>query len=186
MTNTPEKGIEAYQNGDFATALTEWLTLAQEGNAQACHNIAILYLNGQGVEQDTEQGKMWCLKAAERGHTIAKTHLGFLFAEEGNMSAAIQWWEQAAQEGNADAQNQLGLIYHRGEGVTQDDETAADWFEAAAMQNQAEGQFNLGVLYANGQRFAHAKHWWQKAADQGYQPALDALSQLANLETQTT
>ena len=183
MTETTvDKGLVAYQNGDYASALSEWLALAEQGNAQACHNLAIMYLNGEGVVANRIEAQKWCTLAAERGHAKAKNHLGYLFEEQGLLDIAVRWWQQAAEAGESDAQNRLGLAYHRGEGVARDDEVAADWFEAAAMQNLAEAQFNFGVLYANSHRFAHAKHWWKKAAEQDYEPARIALEQLSQLQ----
>lgn len=177
---TPEQdaGMIAYQNQDYATALVEWTKLAEQDHPQACHNIAILYENGEGVEQSAEMAQQWCEKSAKLGNVPAQTHLGYLLMHAQQSEQAVQWWQQAAQAGDADAQYFLGQAYHNGDGVAQDDDEAADWFEAAALQNHAGAQFNLGVLYANGQRFAHARHWWQKAADLGDANAQAALQQL--------
>ena len=175
-------GWAAYQRGDFAAALSSWQQLAQQNNAQACHNIALLYFNGEGVEQDAVMGQEWCVKAANLGNVRAKSHLGFLFSEKGLPETACKWWREAAQAGDADAQNQLGLAYYVGVGVAQDNEEAADWFEAAALQNHAEAQFNLGVLYANGKQWVHARHWWTKAAQLGNEQAQNALTQIAEME----
>ncbi|MDK4687702.1 tetratricopeptide repeat protein [Kingella negevensis] len=177
-TETQETGLAAYLNGDFATALAEWTKLAEEGNAQAFHNLAILYQNGEGVEQSDEKAIEWCEKAAEAGVINAQTHLGFLLLQDGQPEKAATWFTQSAEEGDVDAQFQLGMMYHMGEGVAQDNEEAADWFEAAALQNHSDAQFNLGVLYAQGQRFHHARHWWQKAAELSNENAQDALAQL--------
>lgn len=176
-----DTGLLAYQQGDFAAALTHWQQLAGQGNSQAMHNLAILYGNGQGVEQNDETAQQWCEKAAQAGLVQAQTHLGYLLQQQQNFQAAFTWWQKAAQAGDADAQNNLGLAYHNGEGVAQDDDTAADYFEEAALQNHAGAQYNLGVLYANGQRFTHARHWWQKAAQLGNQDAKRALQQLDSL-----
>lgn len=179
MSNTiPDAGLQAYQQGDFATALAEWQKLAKAGNSQAMHNLAILYENGQGVDADAKEAQFWCERAAEAGNAQAQTHLGYMLQQQGDFTTANTWWLRAAEAGDADAQNNLGLAYHNGEGVEADDDTAADWFEAAALQNHTGAQFNMGVLYANGQRFAHARHWWQKAADLGNENAQAALNQL--------
>lgn len=180
-TDTQDPGLTAYQRGDYAAALTEWQQLASEGNVQACHNLAILYANGQGVPQDPAQAEAWCRKAADQGDASAQEHLADMLAAKGEAAEAVQWCSKAAEQGHLDAQNRLGLFYHLGEGVAQDNETAADWFEAAAMHGHAGAQFNFGVLYANGQRFDHARFWWEKAAAQGYEAAREALAQLAEM-----
>ena len=180
MTETQDLGLIAYENGDFETAFVEWKKLADEDNAQACHNLAILYGTGKGVPQDLALATEWCAKAANLGDVQAQTHYGYLLSENAP-EQAVEWWRKAAQAGDADAQNHLGLAYHLGVGVAQDNEEAADWFESAALQDYPEAQFNLGVLYANGQRFSHAKHWWTKAANLGDENAKEALVKLAEL-----
>ncbi len=47
-----DEGWAAYQRGDYATALEEWLPLANSGNANAQYNLGIMYANGTGVAQD--------------------------------------------------------------------------------------------------------------------------------------
>lgn len=55
-----------------------------------------------------------------------------------------------AEDGNAEAQTNLGLCYLKGEGVTQSFEDAAKWFDKSANQNDAEGQYLLACLYSKG------------------------------------
>lgn len=182
MTETiQDKGLIAYENGDFETAFAEWKILAEEDNAQACHNLAILYGTGKGVAENPKLAKHWCEKAALLGDVRAQTHFAYLCAHDEQPEQAIFWWQKAADAGDSEAQNQLGLAYFMGAGVEQDNETAADWFEAAAMQNHPEAQFNLGALYANAKRFEHAKHWWTKSAALGDENAQNALQQLEEM-----
>lgn len=43
-------------------------------------------------------------------------------------SEAVRWYTLAAEQGDTDAQNNLGVLYAKGEGVTQDDVLAHMWF----------------------------------------------------------
>jgi TPR repeat protein len=74
-------------------------------------------------------------------------------------------------QGNALAQNNLGLLYDLGDGVPQDYAVARQWYEQSAAQNHAAAQFNLGLLYANGhgvpQDYAMARQWYEKAMAAG-------------------
>lgn len=176
-----DAGLIAFQQGDYATAFSEWEKLAQAGHSQAMHNLAIMYEQGLGITPNPEQALYWCQQSAQAGNTQAQTHLGYILHANEQPKAAIEWWQKAAEAGDADAQNNLGLAYHTGQGVAKDDDSAADWFEAAAQQNHSEAQFNMGVLYANGQRFSHARHWWNKAAKQGNENAQQALQQLDDM-----
>ena len=47
-----DKGLAAYESGDFATALEEWRPLAEQGDASAQFNLGLMYINGHGVPQD--------------------------------------------------------------------------------------------------------------------------------------
>ena len=57
----------------------------------------------------------------------------------------MKWWRQAAEQGHAEAQYNLGVCYEKGEGVAQDSSEAVKWFRQAAEQGVAEAQFWLGV-----------------------------------------
>ncbi len=80
-----------------------------------------------------------------------------------------------AVQGDAEAQNNLGFMYEKGQGVSQDYKQAVEWYTKAAEQGNAWAQYNLGVKYNNGQGVAQdykqAVYWWTKAADQGYASA---------------
>jgi TPR repeat protein len=58
---------------------------------------------------------------------------------------------KAAEQGDAKAQDNLGIMYHEGQGVPQDDSQALDWYRKAAEQGYAKAQLNLGFMYYNGQ-----------------------------------
>jgi TPR repeat protein len=65
---------------------------------------------------------------------------------------AAKWYRMAAEQGHADAQYNLGVLYDRGDGrgIAQDFQEAAKWYRMAAIQGNAEAQFNLGILYSRG------------------------------------
>ena len=58
---------------------------------------------------------------------------------------------KSAEQGNAEAQYNLGLMYYNGEDVEKDFPTAKYWFEKSAEQGNAEAQYKLGDIYYNGQ-----------------------------------
>jgi Sel1 repeat len=86
---------------------------------------------------------------------------------------------EAAQKGDADAQNKLGVMYHIGRGAPQDDAQAAVWTRKAAEQGNADAENNLGSSYYSGQgvpqSYAQALYWYTKAAEQGDPPAQNSL-----------
>ena len=78
----------------------------------------------------------------------------------------------AAEQGDAVAQYDLGMLYAEGRGVPQDETEAVRWLRLAADQGLARAQSNLGVMYQNGrgvpQDETEAVRWFRLAADQGY------------------
>ena len=78
----------------------------------------------------------------------------------------------SAEQGDAEAQNNLGFMYSIGKGVPQDDAEAVRWFRLAAEQGDAYAQYNLGRMYRYGegvpQETAEAVRWFRLAAEQGH------------------
>jgi TPR repeat protein len=64
---------------------------------------------------------------------------------------AVKWYRLAEDQGNADAQSNLGYMYANGRGVRQEHTEAVKWYRLAAGQGNAKAQCNLGVMYATGQ-----------------------------------
>ena len=87
----------------------------------------------------------------------------------------IEEIRQAAEQGVAMAQFNLGVMYDRGEGVPEDDSEAVEWYRKAAEQGLPGAQYNLGLMYANGEGVPEddqeAVKWYRKAAEQGYAKA---------------
>ena len=84
-----------------------------------------------------------------------------------------------AEQGDVDAQNDLGSRFYAGGGVPQDDIEAARWIGLAAGQGHPPAQYNLGLLYFRGRGVrgddAQAATWYRRAAEKGYAPAQGAL-----------
>ncbi len=59
-----QKGLDAAQRGDFATALKEWKPLAEQGHANSQFYLGWMYDNGQGVPQDHKTAVKWYTRAA--------------------------------------------------------------------------------------------------------------------------
>ena len=81
---------------------------------------------------------------------------------------ARSWYRKAAEQGDAAAQYNLGVMYDKGEGVPQDYQEAVGWYRKAAEQGDASAQHNLGFMYANGdgvpQDYVQAHKWVNLAA----------------------
>jgi len=84
-------------------------------------------------------------------------------------------YRNAAEQGDATAQYNLGNCYYNGNGVPQNDSEAVNWFRKAAEQGHADAQYNLGYCYYDGkgvpQNDSEAVNWFRKAAEQGHAEA---------------
>ncbi len=104
---------------------------------------------------------------------------GLAAYKRGDYKTAFATWTLGANKGDAQAQNNLGLMYAKGLGVPQDDKQAMSWFRKAAEKGDAEAQNNLGLTYVKGlgvpQDDKQAVSWFRKAAEEGYAEAQDNL-----------
>ena len=100
---------------------------------------------------------------------------GLTAAQSGDFATALKEWKPLAEEGNAVAQNNLGLMYHNGWGVPQDYKEAVYWYRLAVEQGYAIAQYNLGLMYEKGkgvpQDDKEAVRLYRLAAEQGYADA---------------
>ena len=87
----------------------------------------------------------------------------------------IETLKTKADQGEAEAQYDLGGCYFYGEGVPEDKAEAVNWYRKAAEQGHAPAQFYLAFCYEYGEGVpedrAEAVNWFRKAAEQGLAPA---------------
>ncbi len=99
-----QKGIAAYESGDYATALREWKPLAEQGNADAQVHLGGMYTLGKGVPKDYKTAVKWYRLAAEQGHADAQSNLGAMYAlKQGVVQDNIyahMWGHLGASNGN--------------------------------------------------------------------------------------
>ncbi|MBT5106360.1 MAG: sel1 repeat family protein [Porticoccaceae bacterium] len=83
-------------------------------------------------------------------------------------ATAMRAWLKLANEGAAEAQNNIGHLYEQGFGVSQNYTEAMNWYRKAADQGLAEAQHNMGMLYYHGYGVAEnqrtAASWFKRAA----------------------
>ena len=86
----------------------------------------------------------------------------------GDFATALHFWRPLAEQGNARAQNNLGVMYENGKGVALDFNEALRWYRLSASQGYGGAQYNLGLIYALGrggvQRDPVRAHMWFSVA----------------------
>jgi uncharacterized protein len=96
----------------------------------------------------------------------------------------LKWYRLAADQGNARAQSNLGIMYENGQGVPINEVEAMRWYRRAADQGFAPAQSGLAAMYADSQRdYVSAYKWTSLSAAQGYANAIQNLDMLARLMT---
>ncbi|HFG4493967.1 TPA: tetratricopeptide repeat protein, partial [Acinetobacter baumannii] len=86
--------------------------------------------------------------------------------------------EKAAIQNLSEAQYNLANIYSDGSLVKQDNKKALELYTKVAEKGIPAAQNNLAYMYANVYSdYENAKFWFKKAADNGYEPAKEALEQ---------
>ena len=71
--------------------------------------------------------------------------------DRADLKSALRVWMQSAQDGDPEAQTNVGEIFERGMGVEPDFAAAASWYQKAADKGYSRALFNLGTLYEQGQ-----------------------------------
>lgn len=141
-----EDGWTAYNSGDYASALTLWTPLAEQGDTKFQYILGSMYSDGQGVAKDDVEAVKWYLLAAEQGYAIAQNSLGLSYANgQGvvqDFTEALRLYHLAAEQGYAKAQSNLGVMYARGRGVPEDLVIAYVLFDLAASQGDEKAKEN--------------------------------------------
>ena len=98
-----------------------------------------------------------------------------LVAADKDKEEAVELFRKAAEQGNAFAQWNLGVMYYQGQGVEQDFKEAFKWYQKAADQGEANAQYSLGVIYGMSkgveQNYVTAYAWASIAATNGDETA---------------
>ena len=144
-----QKGLDAYNNGDFATALRELKPLAEQGDAEAQLYLGSIYSQGDRPRMiwhhtsDPNEAAKWYKLSAEQGHAQAQYALGVTYLLGRGVikdyKEAVKWFKLSAEQGHAGAQSTLGTCYQYGTGVIQDNARAHMWYNIAASQGDEAG-----------------------------------------------
>jgi hypothetical protein len=88
--------------------------------------------------------------------------------DSGDYATAIRLYRPLADQGHADAQGALAVMYFRGDGVPENYAEAVKWYRKAADQGNVGAQADLGIMYEEGlgvrQSYVQAHMWYNLAA----------------------
>ena len=112
-----DQGLVAYEKGDYKAAFAEFKPLAEQGDADAQYNLALMYRNGKGTAQDDKQAVYWYQKSAEQGNAQAQHNLGWMY-RNGKGTAqddvkAYMWLNIAAANGDKEANTGKDILTNK-------------------------------------------------------------------------
>ena len=130
-----EKGIEAFDNEDYATALDEFTPHAEQGDMDAQGWLGSIYYEGLGTPPDIKRAIKWFTLCAEQGDDYCQYNLGYIYSDDSDetrkdIKRSIKWLTLSAEQGNNDSQTLLGEIYFN----EKDLKSAKKWLTLAAKQ----------------------------------------------------
>lgn len=163
----------AFARGDHAAALELWLPLAQAGEPRAQSNIGACFAEGMGVPRDPAMALKWLTLAADAGFAPGQRNLATLFLKGGegldpDPARAAILYRQAAEQGDAQAQDMLSWMLLEGEVIPADPVEARHWAQLAAEAGIAAAMTRMGMLYHHAlgldRDVAQAAAWWRRGA----------------------
>lgn len=121
---------------------------ANQGDIDAMVSLGNIYY---GIRNDFNTAFHYYSDAADAGDADAQLSLAYMYLRgegvEQDYEKAFKWTEKSAEQGLAQAQNELGRAYEQ---MKQDYNKAIEWYKKAAAQGYRDAQKNLDRLYENG------------------------------------
>jgi TPR repeat protein len=158
-----------YSRQHYRKAYQWYEKVASRGNSHIAFMISAMYRNGllDTSGRDDQQAHLWLVRAAEQGLDLAQVELADQYANgtgvESNVPQGMYWYEQAANQGHAQAQYALSTLYLAGSKQIQfsDDSDlvrryagnqakANYWLCRAALSNLPQAQYELSQAYDTG------------------------------------
>ncbi len=155
---------------------------AQKEHPHAVYLMATFYELGVSVEENQKYAFELFKLATILGFTPAIYKFGYyLFygIVEEDKQLGLSYMERAAQQGYADAENEIAVLCIEGDYVKQDIQLGLYWWERAAEHGSYVAQFNLGLTFFRGELvgkdYTRAFELLHLSAAQGYSDAASAI-----------
>ena len=184
------QGIDAFKQGDYVKAVEAWKNACNADYINACFNLGLSYLDGQGVQKNEKQASQFMEKSCNHNDVAGCFFLGEMYAKgrgvKQDYAKAVQLLEKACNGGVGESCNNLGSLYLNGLGVKKNDKQANQIFERACENGVAKSCHHLGNAYFHGdgvkQSYTQASKLYEKACNKDdIQLRVDLLQLLRHL-----
>lgn len=109
-----QRGLEIFRFGDYDGALPYFRRAADADNPGGLTNLAMMYLNGYGVEPSMRQTEALLRRASSLGSAVASENLAKIYQNAlgvgYNPAKAIYWYQIALKQGSTTAAEQLRVL----------------------------------------------------------------------------
>lgn len=182
-------GRQYYDSGDIAAA-RHWLQQAADGGSFVVPDLLMIQ-TGQCFKDIYPVFEAFdtLRQRAKAGDATAQYRLSLrhLAGVHQNRREADYWLQQAAENGDLDAQYWLGQHYYHGSsGFPKDPKTAHQWLDKAAATGGRDTRYQVGMTYFSSGEYTTARYWLQRAAAQGNPQAPSVLRAIDALTAETT
>ena len=143
----------------------------QPWNPEKLTNAQALFLEGEALKGESIRKALE--KGAADGNTKAINALAIYYDQTKNYQKAVQWYNKGAEDGDPEAEYELGYFLCEGPGVTHDIQAGMAWLKKAADQKNQNAMKLMGYLYAEGKGDALPKDYnkavseYERAANAG-------------------
>ena len=141
-----EDAKNAYGAGRFEEATNLLRPLVRQENIEAVYLQARMYEKGDGVNKDMKEARRLYSIAAAGGHESAQQKLDIFNVQSSDKSVVIDWYLPAAQEGDTEAQYNLGFMYETGWGVPENSTEAIRWYREASEMQHDVAQLRMAMM----------------------------------------
>ena len=165
-----------YDLANYTEALSKCMELANKNNNYGNRIIALMYLNGYGVNKNISKAHEILFNIANSGDIWSILYLAEKAFKNNDYVNAVKWYNMGYEIDNLDSMYNLGLHYFKGLGVNQDFKESFSYFKKAADKDHSDSQFYIGKFYhiGNGgylgspasKNFFEALKWYELAANQ--------------------
>ena len=134
-------------------AFAYYLLAARKSDSKAQFKVGVFYSKGYAVHQDYKKATKWY-----SGRILLSGELDLQTMTPYAHTRGLVWlgrrYKRAAQQGDPDAQCNLGWMYASGQGTEADDAQAVFWYQKAVVKGHAVAECNLGNCYHDGRGVA--------------------------------
>lgn len=163
-----EKALKLLNEG-----LIGMLNLAKEGNSKAQWILGQMFISGNYLPQNNEQGNLWLKKSADANNAYGQLLYGssFMNREAKDYPSAFYWINEANKKKLPESYAILAALYSNGFGTSQDIKKAFELNLEGAKLGDYTAMFNVAYCYGEGQGVeanqSEAFKWYKKLANDG-------------------